>query len=261
MYKRLPYLALVLSLALATSLRAGPLRAVVLSWDIDSTKNTVVLHMVNNCGKDVTFYNLSIKETYGQKINEHQFSQEMPDVSFLMEDPTYPPHEDLRNYYHGGNGTWQAGTTRDTRIAVGPGLTQFEAVLDTVTYADDTAETTNPDALQRESDARKSAAQTLQATNEAIRKALANTADKSPHETAAKEIEGLQKTWEAGGHRGNLTPGASGRVISDLREAPANAAYLKQSLPDYLNNMLVRNEKLASLSLAQSAPKIVGGAK
>ena len=64
MYKRLPYLALVLSLALATSLRAGPLGAVVLSWDIDSTKNTVTLHMGNKSGKDITAYNIkSVKLT------------------------------------------------------------------------------------------------------------------------------------------------------------------------------------------------------
>ena len=137
MFKRLPYLAVViLSLAFAISLRAGPINSVIVSWDIDQGKNTVTFHLVNNTGKDITFLNLSIKETYATGVNEHQFSQEMPDVSFLFDNPTYPPHQALRELYHGGNGTWQAGTTRDVKIAVNPGLITFEAVLDTVTYSD-----------------------------------------------------------------------------------------------------------------------------
>lgn len=262
MYKRLPYLALaMLSLAVAIPLRAGPLGAVVVSWDIDSTENTVTLHMLNNSGKDITFYNVSIKETYGQYVNEHQFSQEMLGTSLLMQDPTYIHASDLRELYHGGNGTWEAGQPRDQVLIVQPGLTGYEATIDTVTYADKTAETTNPDALQRELTARKTAAQTLQATNEAIRTALANPADQSPHETAAKEIEGLQEKWEAAGHVDNFHPGGFGRVISALKEAPAVAAYLQQTIPDYLNNMISRNSKIASLLLEHAAPKVIGGAK
>lgn len=249
MYKRLPYLALaMLSLALATSLPAGPLGAVLVSWDIDSTKNTVTLHMVNNSGKDITFLNVSIKETYATgDVNEHQFSQEMPDVSFLFDDPTYP-HESLRQLYHGGNGTWQAGTLRDVKIAIQPGLMSFEATIDAVTYLDNTAEGSNRDALAREAEARKGAAETLQATNEVIRSALANTSDKFPNETAAKEIEGQKKD------------GTSVGIASDLWEAPAMAAHLKQPLRNYLEGMIARNEKLAAKSLAQSTAK-VGGAQ
>lgn len=245
MYKRLPYLALaMLSLAFATSQRAGPLGAVLVSWDIDSSKNTVTLHMVNNSGKDITFYNVSIKETYATGgINEHQYSQEMPNVSFLFNDPTYPHHESLREHYHGGNGTWQAGTIKNTVIPVSPGLTEFQAVIDAVTYDDNTAETTNTDALQRELGNRKGAAEMLRATNEVIRKALANTADKSPHETAAKEIEG------------DHPDGTSSRVAMDLREAPAMAAHFNKSLREYLEAMIARNEKLASNDLSSSTPK------
>lgn len=105
MYKRLPYLALAMSLAFATSLRAGPLGAVVVSWNIDSTNNTVTLHMLNNTNKDIAFYNVSIKETYGRTVSAHQFSQEMLGTSLLLEDPTYIHRDDLREYYHGGNGT------------------------------------------------------------------------------------------------------------------------------------------------------------
>lgn len=261
MHKRLPYLALpVLSLAFAIPLQAGPLGAVVVSWDIDSMENTVTLHMLNNSGKDITFYSVSIRETYGQNVNEHQFSQEMLRTSILLQDPTYIHRDDLRELYHGGNGTWQAGQPRDQVLVVQPGLTGYEATLDTVTYADNTAETTNLDALKRELDNRKTAAQTIEITNAAIRRALANSADQSPQKTAAKEIEDLQNKWEADGHVGSFDPGTSDRVISALKEAPAVAAYLHQTIPEYLNNMISRNSKMASLLLEHASPK-VGGAK
>lgn len=252
---------LFLLFALVIPLRAAPpIGAVVVSWDIDSTKNTVTLHMVNNTAKDITFYNVSIKEIYGLNVNDHQFSQELPNVSVLINDPTNPTAEFLRRYHHGENGTWKAGNARDVKITIGPGLSSFNAVIDAILYDDNTAEATNTDALNREIDNSKSAAETLRQTNEAIRRALSNTGDPSPHETAATEIEGLQKAWEAGGHRGIFNSGASGRIISDLKEAPSTAARMKESLPDYLANMVTRNEKLASQYLEQSNPK-VGGVK
>lgn len=250
--------SLILMLLVIPLRAAPPLGAKVASWTIDQAKNTVTLHLVNLSGKDITFYNVSIRETYGQAVNEHQFSQELSNVSVLIDDPDYIHAADLREYFHGGNGTWQAGQDRDTIITIQAGLTNFDAVLDTVTYDDKTAETSNPDALNRELANRKSAAETLRATSDVIRRALANSLDSSPHETAAKEIEGLQKKWEAGGHHGNFSPGASGRIISDLREAPTAAAYLKQTLPDYLAKMVARNEKLAALYLEHSQPKVEG---
>lgn len=140
-----------------------------------------------------------------------------------------------------------------------PDLTRYEATIDTVTYADNTAETTNPDALKRELDARKNAAETIQATNQAIHAALANPADQSPHETAKKEIENLQKKWQASGHV--FHRGVPGRVVSELDEAPNAATHLGQTLPDYLNNLIARNQKQAALLLEHAAPKIIGGAK
>lgn len=252
---------LLILMLLVIPLRAAPpLGAKVASWTIDQAKHVVTLYLVNLSGKDITFYNVSIKETYGQGVDEHQFSQELPNVSILMSDPEYPNAADLREYFHGGNGTWQAGQNREQVIHLQPNLTltNFDAVLDTVIYDDKTAETSNPDAFNRELAGRRSAAETLQAANDVIRRALANSLDSSPHETAAKEIEGLQKEWEAGGHHGNFSPGASGRIISDLREAPTAAAYLKQTLPDYLAKMVARNEKLAALYLENSQPKVEG---
>lgn len=225
----------------------GALGAVVSSWDIDASKNTVTLHLVNNSGKDITFYNISIKETYGQHVNAHQFSEDLVGIMLAIADPNDLHQQDLRETFHGGNGTWQAGATRDKILVVQPNMTGYEAVIDTVIYADKTAETANPDALNRALQARKYYAQTLETANESIRHALANQTDKSPHETAAKELER---------HSGS---GAEGGVALELRGAPRAASYLKQTVPDFLNNLVSQNSRRAAQFLEHATVNAKAG--
>lgn len=256
MLKRLHILALAtLSQALAASLRAGPLGAVIVSWDIDSAKNTVTLHMVNNSGKDITFYNISIKETYGQDVDDRQYSEDLLGIMLRIKDPADIHRDELRQMY--GNGTWEAGTPREQVLIVRPGLTGYEAVLDAVTYADNTAQTTNPDALQRELTARESSAQTLLAANDAIKHALSNPTDQSPNETAKKEIEDLRTQWEVT-RTGHFNPGPADRVILELDDAPHIAAALHQTLSDHLNYLVARNSRRAAWLLEHAAPKVEG---
>ena len=259
MLKRLPILALaMLSLAFATSLRAAPFGAMLQSWDIDSTKNTVTLHLFNSSGKDITAYNITIKEAYGQQVNERQYYEDMVGLMLRIQDPTEIHQDELREMYH-GNGTWEAGATHDQVLFIEPGLTNFEATLDVVVYADKTAETTNRDALERTMTERKAIAQTLQAASEAIKQALSNPIDQSPQETAVKEIEGLQKQWEDS-HEGNFNAGAFDRAILDLQNAPLAAAALHRTLPDYLSYLGSQNSARASSLLEHAAPKVVEGA-
>lgn len=261
MLKRLPILALaMLSLAFATSLRAGPLGAMLQSWDIDSTKNAVTLHLFNSSGKDISAYNITIKETYGQQVNEHQYYEDMVGVMLRIQDPTEIHRDELAEMYN-GNGTWEAGTIHDQVLFVQPGLTDFEATLDVVVYADKTAETTNRDALERAMTTRKAIAQTLQAASEAIKQALSNPIDESPQETAIKEIEGLRKNWEDSHHEGNFNAGAFDGAILDLENAPLAAAALHRTLPDYLSYLASQNSGRALSLLEHAAPKVLEGAK
>lgn len=261
MLKRLPILALaMLSLAFATSLRAGPLGAMLQSWDIDSTKNAVTLHLFNSSGKDISAYNITIKETYGQQVNEHQYYEDMVGVMLRIQDPTEIHRDELAEMYN-GNGTWEAGTIHDQVLFVQPGLTDFEATLDVVVYADKTAETTNRDALERAMTTRKAIAQTLQAASEAIKQALSNPIDESPQETAIKEIEGLRKNWEDSHHERNFNAGAFDGAILDLENAPLAAAALHRTLPDYLSYLASQNSGRALSLLEHAAPKVLEGAK
>ena len=261
MLKRWPMLALaMLSLAFATSLRAGPFGVMLQSWDIDSTKNAVTLHLFNSSGKDITAYNITIKETYGQQVNEHEYYEDMVGVMLRIQDPTEIHRDELAEMYH-GNGTWEAGASHDQVLFVQPGLTGFDATLDVVVYADKTAETTNRDALERTMTTRKAIAQTLQAASEAIKQALSNPTDESPHETAIKEIEGLRKNWEDSHHEGNFNAGAFDGAILDLENAPLAAAALHRTLPDFLSYVASQNSGRASSLLEHAAPKVVEGAK
>lgn len=260
MLKRLPILAsAMLSLAFATSLRARPFGAMLQSWDIDSTKNAVTLHLFNSSGKDVTAYNITIKETYGQQVNEHQYYEDVVGVMLRIQDPTEIHRDELAEMYH-GNGTWEAGTSHDQVLFVQSGLTDFEATLDVVVYADKTAETTNHDALERAMTTRNAIAQTLRAASDAIKQALSNPTDESPHETAAKQIEGLRKNWEDS-HEGNFNAGAFDGAILDLENAALAAAALHRTLPDYLSYLASQNSGRASSLLEHAAPKVVEGAK
>ena len=257
--KRLPYVILSLVVLCILSVPARPQvkNAVVASHLYDPATNTVTIHMFNNTDKDITAYNISIKEKYGQQVNEHQYSGDTVGVMLTIQDPTEEAadRENLRHMYHSTNGTWQAGTSHDEVIHVQSGLTDFEAVLDTVIFADKTAETTNKDALDRILAQRKSWAHDLEIENQAIQHALANAADQTPHETARKEIEGLEKSREATYHMEH-SGGESGAIL-EMKNAPQVAAYFRQTVPEYLNNLIQRNTKRASLIREHATPTVV----
>ena len=64
MTKRLPYLTALLFL-LAVPLRGSPqIGAQVQTWNYDPRTNMVTLEIVNTSHKDITAFNITIKETY-----------------------------------------------------------------------------------------------------------------------------------------------------------------------------------------------------
>jgi hypothetical protein len=67
MTKRLPYLMFMLFLVL-TLRGSPPIGAVVQTWHYDPQANTVTVRVVNTSEKDITAFNLSITETFGDHI-------------------------------------------------------------------------------------------------------------------------------------------------------------------------------------------------
>ena len=151
--RRSKWLPVLIFLLVVSSIAAYPARgqvkgAVILSHDYDAAKNMVTLHMLNQSGKDITAYDIAVTETYpGKAPHTHWVGSEMVGVFLSIADPTDIHHQDLveslshgDSFQAGPNGTWQAGTTHDDLVGVAPhGVTNFEATIDTVIYADRTA--------------------------------------------------------------------------------------------------------------------------
>src|SRR5712664_2545484 len=257
MMKRLPYLMLFLAM-LAVPLRASPpIGAVVQTWHYDPAANTVALRILNTSGKDITAWNIKIKETYAGVVGEHEYYTDLLQLMLnVQEHAGTADGESLRQQF--GNGTFQAGTSRDETLHVQPGLTDYQATLDTVIYADKTAETTNQPALNRAVTAWKSIASTMQSANEIIKRALANTGDASPHETAAKEIEQLRRQWEAQHHSTPLDAGTIQAVLTDLKNVPTISTQQNVNAAAYLSNYVAKKDQRAAVLLEHATPKVAG---
>jgi len=131
-----------------------------------------------------------------------------------------------------------------------------EAAITVVLYADKTAEATDQDALNRAISARKAAASTMQSTTEIIKRALANTQDASPHETAAKEIEALRVKWEAQHHATPFDAGVLQAVLTDLKNVPSISAKQNINAAAYLSDYVAKKGQRATVLLEHATPKV-----
>lgn len=253
MLKRLPVLFLLLAVPWIVS---AQVKNVSVTWYVDYEKNTVTLYLANNTTKNITEYNFTYTETYGNQRTEGQHGREMVGVMLTIADPNEENQnkENLRQMYHNNTGTWEAGTVIEDSVGMQPGMTAFDAVVDSVIFADKTAETTNKDALERALVWRRSYAQQLEAENVAIQHALANRGDASPHETAAKEIEAAEKSRNAAYHI--QTNGQPSGAVLELQSASQAAAYFHQTVPDYLASLVSKNAKRAALFREHAAPTV-----
>ncbi len=255
----------VLTLILITAFAAVPqaqssppqIGAVVQTWHYDPTSNTVTLRILNTSGKDITAWDIKIKETYANGVNEHNYSTDLLQLMLNVQDAG-ADGEWLRQQF--GNGTFQAGTSRDEILHVQPALKNYEATMDAVIYADKTAETTDQSALDRAVTARKVAASTMQQANEIIKRALANSQDASPHEAAAKQIGELRGKWEAQHHATPLDAGVLHAVLTDLKNVPIISTQQNTNAAAYLSDYVARKGHRAAVLLEHATPK-VGGAQ
>ncbi len=106
--------------------------------------------------------------------------------------------ESFRKLY--GDGAFHPGEVRDEKLGVQPGLTNYQAVIDVVTFIDGTAEATNNDALGRIVDERQAAVASQKIITEIIQTALADPNDTDPAMTAAKKIQDRATIWKAQQH-------------------------------------------------------------
>jgi len=259
MIKRLLYLIPLLFLAVFTmTLRASsPIGAVVQTWHHDAQTNLVTATVVNRSHKDITAYNISIKETYADgHINSHELLCEYAGMmAFVQEFKGTADEADIRKQF--GDGLFHPGESRNEIIGVQPGLQNFEAVVDVVAYTDQIAEATNNAALQRLLEERKASVASTQMANEIIRAALADPNDTDPATTAAKEIQDRITAWKAQKHTTvDFDPGVAKGVIEELRKISSHPSTDKRNA---LTQYLTKSEKrLATFSPHAQLTKIGG---
>jgi hypothetical protein len=256
MTKRLLYLTALCLIAF--TLRASPpIGAVVQTWHYDPATNTVTAQIVNLSHKDITAFNIAIKETYADgHVNTHELLCEYAGKIVLVEEYKGTPDEaEIRKQL--GDGLLHPGENTNEIIGVQPGLQNFEAVIDVVAYTDQTVEATNNAALQRLLEGRKASVASIQMTNEIIKAALADPNDADPVATAAKEIQDRITVWKAQKHTTvDFEPGVAMGVVEELRAISSRPVTDKRNA---LTQYLTKSEKrLATFSPHAELTKIGG---
>jgi hypothetical protein len=244
--------------AFTTSLRASPpIGAVVQTWQYDSQSNRVTATIVNTSNKDITAYNISIKETYADgHVNTHELLCEYAGrMVFVQEFKGTADEADIRKQF--GDGLFHPGESRNEIIGVQSGLKDFAAVVDVVAYADQTAEATNNDGLQRLLEQRKASVASTQMANEIIQAALADPNDADPAATAANKLQDRITVWKAQTHTTvDFEPGVAKGVVDELRAISSHPLTNKR---DALTQYLAKSEKrIATFSPHAELTKIGG---
>jgi hypothetical protein len=249
----------VFAVGTSTALPASPpIGAVVQTWHYDPLTNAVTATIVNTSQKDITAYNISIKETYADgHVNTHELLCEYAGRMVLVQEFKGTPDEpEIRKQL--GDGLFHPGESQNEIIGVQPGLQNFEAVIDVVAYTDpNTAEATNNAALQRLLEGRKATVASTQMANEIIKAALAAPNDANPAATAAKEIQDRIAVWNTQTHTTvDFEPGVAKGVVDELRAISSRPLTDRRNA---LTQYLTRSEKRLAMFSPHAELTKIGG--
>ena len=157
--------------------------AVVQTWHYDPQQKAVVLRLVNVSNKDVTAYSISITLTYADGSTDYTDGR--------PNSPGGHMEDLLGGLLHpqvNGNGAFAAGTIRDVILPQAKAISNVDAFVDMVVYADSTAESTNDLMLKEIFALRTGSLLAMQDTNEIIKRVLADPAVTNPIVEVAKEL-------------------------------------------------------------------------
>jgi hypothetical protein len=174
---------------------------VVITSDYYAGPKVLVLHALNNSGKDITGYTMLIghKNPDGkiERGNRTEHTSDMLNVlitSQMAKDPA--ASERIRQQNIGNNsfpasagtGIFTAGETRDMTLTGINSGSELDAVAGVVFYADGTYDQIDDDAFKRLLGMRQSGLQEMKQTNESIRNALADTTNEHPVAVVLTEL-------------------------------------------------------------------------
>jgi hypothetical protein len=212
-----------------------PLGAFIEAIECDPKTNSVTVTIGNVSHKDITAYNLSVKETLadGSTDSSELMADYVGRIALVKEAQGTADEADIRKQL--GAGLFHPGETRKEFVGVQPGAKDIQIVVDSVTYADHTSETTNGDGLQRIIGHRKQEIASMQLANEIIKAALADPNDADPAATAATKIQERITLWKAQRHTTlDLETGTLQGVVDNLREISSQNTNKRDALNQYV---------------------------
>jgi hypothetical protein len=248
------------ALAFRSQRASPPIGAVVQTWTYDPTHNPplVTMKIVNNSHKDITAFNISIKETYANgHVDQHEVLEEFLGKIIAVKEAQGTVREaDFRNLY--GDGTLHAGAVWDEKLPVQPELTDYQAVVDVVTYMDGTAESTNHDALGRIIEERQATVDSQKVAIEILQTALADANDITPDMTAARKIQDRATVWKTQQHTTlDLDAVRLESIANELKSLSSRNVNKRDTLNQILNREKLRisisavHESLVKTGLSQ----------
>ena len=180
----------------------------------------------SSIGRMATF-NIAIKETYANgHVSKHEVLEEFLGRIIAVKEAQRTANEaSFREYY--GDGVLHPGAVWDEPVPVQPGLTDYQAVVDVVTYMDGTAESANDDALGRIIEERQATVDSNKIATE-IKSPLADANDTPAAMTAARKIQDRAIVWKAQQHtklappHPRWEPYPSKRLYGSVRGRSAN---------------------------------------
>ena len=190
-----------------------PLGVSIEGWRYEPQAKVVILHLVNNSHKDVTAFNISIAEKYADGttnyvdgrapgIHDHQMMEDL--LGHLINAQSGKRTEAIVPEVAGGNAyekimhqqmiqnlqvTFAAGTNRDQIDFVTKDVSDIDAIVDVVAYADGTAQVVDNDrAFKNLVAERKGPVLAMEKMIEVVKGVLADPMVTSPFDAALRQL-------------------------------------------------------------------------
>jgi hypothetical protein len=155
---------------------------VVITSDYYAQPKVLVLHALNNSGKDITGYNIIMRhKNQNGTVDKGGWSSSMSDMLSVLitTQMAKDPIAEERRQREYGNGPFIAGTTRDITIT-GVNSPDMVASADAIFYADGSFDELDERAFKQMLAMRQSKLLALKKANQVMRDALADETDEHP---------------------------------------------------------------------------------
>jgi hypothetical protein len=235
---------------------AGSLQPVVwTSWKYDADSKNVTLKLQNISGKVITAYSVSITITFSDggtdalpdgRASSERLEESLSSLIQMELAKGTPDEERMRD----NDGTFAAGSIRYDVLPQLKDVSNVKAVVDTVIYADCTADVQNERAFRQVMAMRKGQLLGMQKVNEVLKQVIDSSIEE-PTRAAVEELTRLSIA-EEGKPRDPENPNQDiefRNTISNLRNAQRASKAMTLTEREYLQELAKDNDARIALTL------------